>query len=112
MSFDQARADLDRRLDLVLSVVLAIALTAAGVWIAWQLNRPRQWAPGRLPPPHHNGLPHADAGEDVVEAASEDSFPASDPPAYTSGDRLGRPARDEVPDPSYPASRGPTVIPR
>ena len=100
MLFDRERANADRRMETMLRIALPLALTAAGVWAAWRFNQSRtadasvDWRNpygGRQGLPDH--MPHTKADEDVVEAAAEDSFPASDPPAYTAGDRMGPPPR-------------------
>lgn len=41
---------------------------------------------------HRKPLDHKNC-DDPVDLASCDSFPASDPPAYNAGDRVGRPPR-------------------
>ena len=100
MLFDRERANADRRMESMLRIAVPVALTAAGVWAAWRYSQSRaessvDWRNpygGRQGIPEH--MPHTKADEDVVEAAAEDSFPASDPPAYTAGDRMGRPPRE------------------
>ena len=92
------RAQTERRLEGMLRVAVPVLLTAAGVAYVWRRNELRNAeSRRRLYENAVSGpveaLPHSDAGEDVVEAASEDSFPASDPPSYTAQDRLGTPAR-------------------
>jgi hypothetical protein len=93
MSFDRGEADPDRRLKSVMRIAMPLGLIAAGLWVAWRFNQFLRRAGVRPAPRQPDHLPHADAGEDLVGAASEDSFPASDPPAYATGSRLGRPAR-------------------
>jgi hypothetical protein len=98
MLFDRGRADADRQRHPILRLAVPLALTAAGVWAAWRYNQARH---ASVDPRNPYGgaqglpeqLPHTDADEDLVEAAAEDSFPASDPPAYIAGDRMGRPPR-------------------
>jgi hypothetical protein len=98
MMWERNRAETERRLEQLLRVALPVLLTAAGVAYVWRLNQARHVRTrARLYKNAVSGpveaLPHSDPGEDAVEAASEDSFPASDPPAYTAQDRLGPPAR-------------------
>jgi hypothetical protein len=81
----------------VLRIALPALLTLAGVWYAWRANelrrsRTRAKLYVKAVSGPTESLPHSDPEDDLIEAASEDSFPASDPPAYTAGDRLGRPA--------------------
>jgi hypothetical protein len=98
MMWERNRAETERRLEQVLRIALPALLTAAGVAYAWRLSQARQARTReRLYETAVSGpveaLPHSDPGEALVEAASEDSFPASDPPAYTAQDRMGIPAR-------------------
>ena len=98
MMWERNRAQTERRLEGMLRVAVPVLLTAAGVAYVWRRNELRNaQTRRRLYENAVSGpveaLPHSDAGEDVVEAASEDSFPASDPPSYTAQDRLGTPAR-------------------
>ena len=81
----------------VLRIALPALLALAGVWCAWRANelrrsrmRAKRYVKAVSGPTE--SLPHSDPEDELIEAASEDSFPASDPPAYTAGDRLGRPA--------------------
>jgi hypothetical protein len=98
MMWERNRAETERRLEGMLRVAFPVLLTVAGVAYVWRRNEARnaqmrrQLYENAVSGPLQ-ALPHADPGEDVVEAASEDSFPASDPPAYTAQDRLGTPAR-------------------
>ena len=79
-------------------IAFPILLTVGAMWLLWRLDQARQRRyrerryRAALSGPAET-LPHADPREDVVTAASEDSFPASDPPAYTAGGRLGQPLR-------------------
>jgi electron transfer flavoprotein alpha/beta subunit len=101
MMWERNRAESGRRLERleqVLRVGLPVLLTVAGLTYVWRLNQARQVRTrDRLYRNAVSGpveaLPHFDPGEDAVETASEDSFPASDPPAYTAQDRMGTPAR-------------------
>jgi hypothetical protein len=98
MMWERDRAETERRLESMLRIALPVLLTAAGVAYIWRMNQARQARTREsLYEQAVSGpveaLPHSDPGEDAVEAASEDSFPASDPPAYSAQDRLGRPAR-------------------
>ena len=93
----QGRNESGRRYESVLRVALPALLTLAGVWYAWHLTEARRSRMrARLYVKAVSGptesLPHSDPEDELIEAASEDSFPASDPPSYTAGDRLGRPA--------------------
>jgi hypothetical protein len=97
MRWAQGRNPAERRVESVLRIALPALLTLAGVLFARRLNEARRSrrqamlyvkaVSGPTEP-----LPHSDPEDDLIETASEDSFPASDPPAYTAGDRLGRPA--------------------
>ena len=98
MMWERNRAETERRLESMLRIALPALLTAAGVAYVWRMNqarhaRTRESLYERAVSGPVEALPHSDPGEDAVEAASEDSFPASDPPAYTAQDRLGPPAR-------------------
>jgi hypothetical protein len=98
MTWERNRAVSQVRLEQVLRVALPVLLTVAGLAYVWRLSQARQLRTReRLYRNAVSGpveaLPHSDPGEDVVETASEDSFPASDPPAYTAQDRTGKPAR-------------------
>jgi hypothetical protein len=98
MIWERDRAEAERRFESILRIALPVLLTLAGVLYAWRLNearhaRTRQKIYERAVSGPREALPHSDPGEEAVEAASEDSFPASDPPAYTAQDRLGPPAR-------------------
>ena len=98
MMRERDRSQGERRVQNTLRIALPILLTLAGLWFVWRLDqarrsrrRERRYTAALSGPAET--LPHVDPREDVVEAASEDSFPASDPPAYTAGDRLGQPRR-------------------
>jgi hypothetical protein len=98
MMWERNHAETERRLEGMLRIALPVLLTAAGVACVWRFSQARQARTRenlyeRAVSGPVEALPHADPGEDVVETASEDSFPASDPPAYMTQDRLGRPAR-------------------
>lgn len=79
-------------------LVVSGVLMAGGLLCFWRL---RQSLRARLrarilsmsAPGPMESLPHSDPRREIVETASEDSFPASDPPAYTAQDRLGPPLR-------------------
>ena len=97
MRWAQGRNPAERRVENALRIALPALLTLAGVFCAWRINEARRSRrQARLYVKAVSGpmepLPHSDPGSDLIETASEDSFPASDPPAYTAGDRLGRPA--------------------
>ena len=52
-------------------------------------------SPKKQPPPAPTDVDEVEVVE-CVEVASEDSFPASDPPAYTSVTHTGRPKQGAV----------------
>jgi hypothetical protein len=98
MMWERNRARTELQIESVMRMALPALLTVAGVLYVWRLSQARQarsrqslYENAVSGPLEH--LPHSDPGEDTVEAASEDSFPASDPPAYTAQDRMGTPAR-------------------
>jgi hypothetical protein len=98
MMWERDRAEAERRIEGILHIALPVLLTLAGVLYAWRINqarhaRTRARIYERAVSGPMEALPHSDPGEEAVEAASEDSFPASDPPAYTAQDRMGPPAR-------------------
>ena len=97
MHRERVHNEAERRIGAVLATAVPVLLTLAGVWFAWRFNQARQArARHRLYVNAVSGptesLPHVDPDEDLVDAASEDSFPASDPPSYTAGERPGSPA--------------------
>lgn len=79
-------------------IALPALLVLAGLWLAWRCvcARPlphREQRSRAAPSGPADTLPHTNPQEDAVAAASENSFPASDPPAYSGFNRLGRPLR-------------------
>ena len=71
-----------------------MAILGAGAYGLWRLvhQPPAQGRAGRrrIERPWRSGGKDCD---DPVDRASCDSFPASDPPAYNAGDRIGSPPR-------------------
>ncbi len=79
-----------------LALPFLVAVTGLSLLLRCICTRP---PPGREPRSRAgpsgpaDTLPHTNPRKDPVGAASEDSFPASDPPAYGGFNRLGRPSR-------------------
>ena len=98
MRWERQRSKTAWRVENALRVALPVLLTLGGLWLAWRLNQARQL---RQRERHYRAalsgpaetLPQFDPDEDPVEAASADSFPASDPPSFTADVRLGPPRR-------------------
>jgi hypothetical protein len=98
MIWERDRTDAGRGIEKVLRIAIPILLTLAGVFYVWRANqirhtRARQRIYTRAIAGPKEPLPHSDPREETVEAASEDSFPASDPPAYIARHRPALPAR-------------------
>ena len=98
MRWERHRSQAAWSVENALRVALPVLLTLGGLWLVWRLNqaqalrrRERHYRAAISGPAET--LPQFDPDEDPVEAASADSFPASDPPAFTAADRLGSPLR-------------------
>ncbi|HXV25824.1 MAG TPA: hypothetical protein VED46_16410 [Alphaproteobacteria bacterium] len=79
-----------------LALPLFAALTGLALFLRCLCARPLRHREPRSragPSGPADTLPHTDPHKDPVGAASENSFPASDPPSYSGFNRLGRPSR-------------------
>jgi hypothetical protein len=98
MMWERDRSEAAWRAENALRAILPVFLTLGGLWLVWRVNQAQQLRQrerryrAALSGPAET-LPHFSPDEELVEAASADSFPASDPPAYTAGDRMGPPRR-------------------
>ncbi len=98
MIWERERGDARWRIETVLGIAIPALLTLAGVLYVWRANqvrhaRDRERIYARAIAGPMEPLPHSDPHEETVESASEDSFPASDPPAYIARIQPSPPAR-------------------